>query len=107
MRDVGPYARVGRVADRENCAWVSTIFVRSGSKKATLTIREGSTILRGLTELCSIDKLKMPSRLKSMLCGKPSAMPFYQRLSRDIGSQAPPLFSHVLKKIREPGGEAM
>jgi hypothetical protein len=31
VRDVGPYARVGRVADRENCAWVSTIFVRSGS----------------------------------------------------------------------------
>jgi hypothetical protein len=31
VRDVGPYARVGRVADRENCAWVSTIFMRSGS----------------------------------------------------------------------------
>jgi hypothetical protein len=60
MRDVGPYASVGRVADRENCAWVSTIFMHSGSvwvkKKATLTICEGSTILRGLTELRSIDQ---------------------------------------------------
>ena len=55
VRDVGPYTRVGRVADRENCAWASAISERSGltrvKKKAILTISEGSTILRGLTEL--------------------------------------------------------
>ena len=28
--DVGPYTRVGRVADRENCAWANTIFECSG-----------------------------------------------------------------------------
>ena len=51
---VGPYARVGRVADRENCVcyWASAIFKHSGSirvKKAILAISEGSIILRGLT----------------------------------------------------------
>ena len=54
------YTRVGRVADRENCAWASAIFERSGSiqvkKKATLTVSEGSTILRGLAELRLIDR---------------------------------------------------
>ena len=55
VRDVGPYTRVGRVADRENCAWASAIFERSGSiqvrRKSTLLINEGSTILRDLAEL--------------------------------------------------------
>ena len=31
VRDVGPYTRVGRVADRENCMWASHIFKRSSS----------------------------------------------------------------------------
>ena len=88
MRDVGPYTRVGRVADHENCAWVSTIFERSGSIwEATLTISEGSTILRGLAEL-TFDRPKMPTGLKLMLCGKASAAPFGQHLSRDFRSQA-------------------
>ena len=59
MRDVGPYARVGRVADHENCTWVSVIFECSGSvrvkKKATLTISEGGTMF---------DRPKMPSRFE-------------------------------------------
>ena len=75
MRDVGPYTRVGRVVGRENYAWVSTIFKRSGSilvkKKATLTSSEGSTILRGLAELCLIDRRRQTG-LKSTLCSNPS-----------------------------------
>ena len=64
MCDVGPYTRVGRVADHENCAWVSTIFERSGSIwEATLTISEGSTILRGLAEL-TFDRPKTPNRFE-------------------------------------------
>ena len=51
MGDVGPYVRVERVVDRENFAWASAIFKRSGltrvKKKAILTISESSTILRG------------------------------------------------------------
>ena len=91
MRDVGPYTRVGRVADRENCAWASAFFERSGSirvkKKAALTISEGSTILKGLPELCLIDQ-RCQTGLKSTLCGKDSATPFCQRLSRDFRYQA-------------------
>ena len=48
MRDIG------RVADHENCMWASAIFEHSGLtqvKMAIVTISEGSTILRGLTEL--------------------------------------------------------
>ena len=75
MRDVGPYTRVGRVAGRENYAWVSTIFKHSGSilvkKKATLTSSEGSTILRGLAEPCLIDRRRQTG-LKSTLCSNPS-----------------------------------
>ena len=44
VQDIGPYARVGRVAARENCVWASAIFKHSGSvwvkKKATLSVRE-------------------------------------------------------------------
>ena len=91
MRDVGPYARVGRVVDCENCAWASAIFECSGSvrmkKKATLTISEGSTILRGLAELHLINQ-RCQAGLKSTLCGKASATPFCQRLSRDFRYQA-------------------
>ena len=91
MRDIGPYTRVGRVADRENCAWASVIFERSGSirvkKKATLTVSEGSTILRGVAELRLIDQ-RCQTGLKSTLCGKASATPFCRHLSRDFRSQA-------------------
>ncbi len=91
MRDVGPYTWVGRVADRENCAWASTIFERSGSiwvkKKATLTINEGSTILTGLATLRLIDQRRQTG-LKSTLCSKASTTPFCQHLSRDFRSQA-------------------
>ena len=42
VRDVGPYTRVGRVVDRENCAGASAVFERSGSmwvrRKAMLII---------------------------------------------------------------------
>ena len=90
MRDIGPYTRVGRVADRENCMWASTILEHSGSiavkKKATLTISEGSTILRGLTELRLIDQ-RHQTGLKSTLCGKASVTPFCQHLSHDFRSQ--------------------
>ena len=59
MHDVTPYTRVGRVVDRENCAWASVIFEHSGltqvKKKAIQTISEGSTILRGFIELCLKD----------------------------------------------------
>ena len=91
MRDVGPYTRVGRVADCENCAWASAIFERSGSirvkKKATLTISERSTILRGLAELRLVDQ-RCQTGLKSTLYGEASATPFCQRLSRDVRYQA-------------------
>ena len=101
MCDVDPYTRVGRVADRENCVWVSTIFERSGSikvkKKATLTISEGSTILRGLAELRLIDQRRQTG-LKSTLCGKASVAPFCQHLSHDFRSQAPSCFFLQVKK---------
>ena len=90
MCDVGPYTRVGRVVDSENCASASMIFERSGSipvkKKATLIVSEGSTILRDLAELRLIDQGRQTG-LKSMLCSKVSAMPFCQHLSRDFRSQ--------------------
>ena len=67
------------------------IFERSGSirvkKKAILTISEGSTILRGPAELRLIDQRRQTG-LKSTLCGKASATPFCQHLSRDFRSQA-------------------
>ena len=87
MRDVGRYTRVGRVADRENCVWPIAIFKRSGSiwvkKKATLTISEGSMILRGLAELHLIDQRRQIG-LKSTFCGKASATSFCQHLSREL-----------------------
>ena len=68
MHDVAPYTRVGRVADRENCVWASAIFERSGltqaKMKAILTISEGSTILRGLTEICLKHHAKMTNRFE-------------------------------------------
>ena len=55
------------MVDRENFAWASAIFERSGSiwvkKKATPTISEGSTILRGLAELRLIDQRCFAARL--------------------------------------------
>ena len=110
MRDVGPYTRVGRVADRENCTWASAIFEHSGSiwvkKKATLTISEGSTILRGIAELRLINQRRQTG-LKSMLCGKASAMPFCQHLSCDFRSQALSRFFPASEKGWEgPGDEA-
>ena len=86
------------MADGENCTWASTIFERSGSiwvkKKATLTISEGSTILRGLAELRLIDQ----RRQSGLLCGKASAMPFCQHLSRDFRSQTLSCFFLQVKK---------
>ena len=54
-RDLGgPYTRVGRVADRENCTWANAIFEHSGSTRVkilkTMTITEDSTVLEGLVE---------------------------------------------------------
>ena len=78
MRDVAHilgymYIPVGRVADRENCAWASAIFERSGSiavrKKATLTISEDSTILIGIAELRLIDQ-RHQTGLKSTLAAR-------------------------------------
>ena len=106
MHDVGPYTRLGREVDHESCAWASTTFNRSGSirmkKKATLTISEGSMILRGLTELHLIDQ-RCQTGLKSMLCGKASATPFCQQLSRDFRSQA---LSHFFLQVKKAGDEA-
>ena len=89
--DIGPYTRVRRVADHENYTWASAIFECSGSirvkKKAILTISEGSTILRGLTELRLIDQ-RCQTGLKSTLCSKASATPFCQCLSREFRYQA-------------------
>ena len=79
------------MVDHENCSWASVIFECSGSiqvkKKATMTISEGSTILSGLVELRLIDQ-RHQTGLKSMLCGKASAMPICQYLSHDFRSQA-------------------
>ena len=79
------------MADRKNCACASAIFERSGSirvkKKATLTISEGSTILRGLAELRLVDQ-RCQTGVKSTLCGKASTTPFCQRLSRDFRYRA-------------------
>ena len=98
---MGPYTKVGRVADRENYTWASVIFECSGSirmkKKATLTISEGSTILRGIAELRLIDQ-RHQTGLKSMLCSKASATPFCQHLSRDFRSQALSRFFLQVKK---------
>ena len=93
---LGPYTRVGRVADRENCAWASAIFKHSGSvQKATPTISEGSTIL---AELHLIDQ-RCQTGLKSMLCGKAGATPFCQHLSCDFRSR-------VLSRFFPAGVEA-
>ena len=55
MTYVGPYTRVGRVADCENCAWAKAIFECSGSTQERtmkiMTMTEGSTSLKGLVEL--------------------------------------------------------
>ena len=79
MCDVGPYTRVGRVADCEDCVLVSVIFEHSSSiwakKKATVIINEGGMILRGITDLHFIDQ-RCQIDFKSTLCGKPSATPF-------------------------------
>ncbi len=60
MRDVGPYTRIGRVANHENCMWASAIFERSGSiqvkKKATLTISEAVQSLEALHSYISSTK---------------------------------------------------
>ena len=99
--DVGPYTRVGRVADREICAWASAIFKRSGSirmkKKTTLTISKGSMILRGIKELRLIDQ-RHQTGLKSTLCGKASATPFCQHLSHDFRSQ---VLSHFFLQVKK------
>ena len=91
------------MADRENCLWACAIFERSGSiavkKKATLTISEGSTILRGLAELRLIDQ-RCQTGLKLMLCGKASTTPFCQHLSCDFRSQALSFFFLQVKKLR-------
>ena len=67
------------MADRENCAWESTIYERSGliqvRRKATQINNEGRKILRGLVELCFINQ-RYQVDLKSMFCSEPSAMPF-------------------------------
>ena len=39
-----------------------------------------------------------------MLCGKPGATPFFQRLSRDIGSQAPLFSLACVEKYRGAWG---
>ena len=89
------------MVDRENCTWASAIFERSGSvrvkKKATLTIIEGSMILRGLAGLRLFDQ-RRKTGLKSMLCGKASATPFSQHLSHDFRSQAPSHFFPASEK---------
>ena len=89
------------MADHENCTWASVIFERSGSirvtMKVTLTISEGSTILRGLAEVCLIDQ-RCQTGLKSTFCGKASATPFCQHLSRDFRSQALSRFFLQVKK---------
>ena len=70
--------RVGRVADRENCAWASVIFERSGStrvkKETTFTLSEGSTILGGLIKLRMINQ-RWQIGLKSTICGGACVMP--------------------------------
>ena len=63
------------------------LWFNTGEKEATLTISEGSTILRGPAELRLIDQRRQTG-LKSTLCGKASTTPFCQHLSRDFRSQA-------------------
>ena len=72
-------------------------------KKATLTISEGNTILRGLAELRLVDQ-RCQTGLKSTLCGEASATPFCQCLSRDFRYQA---LSRLFPASEEgPGDEA-
>ena len=59
----------------------------STGEKEGYTISEGSTIPRGLAELRLIDQ-RCQAGLKSTLCGRASATPFCQRLSRDFRYQA-------------------
>ena len=60
------------------------------ARKEGEPISEGSTILRGRTELRLIDQ-RCQTGLKLMLCSKASATPFCQHLSRNFRSQARPL----------------
>ena len=151
MTYMGPYTRVQRLEDNEDCGWVSITFKHSDltrvQKKATLTSYEqgyrtcrvpgkhpwvlkhnswfqlawvltrdinciylygscysaplkfgtwvltrewalcpghyGSTILRGLTELCLTDQ-RWQTGLKLMLSGEASVTQFCQCLSRDF-----------------------
>ena len=59
-------------------------------------------ILKGFAELCLI-KQSCQTGLKSMLCGKASAMAFCQHLSRDLRYQALSFFLHVKKAEKDPG----
>ena len=94
------------MTDCENFAWASMIFEHSGlirvKKKATLTISKGNMILRGLAELRLIDQ-RCQTGLKLTLCGKASAMPFCQHLSRDFRSQALSRFFFLQVKKAERG----
>ena len=74
-------------------------------KKAMLTIREGSMILRGLTELCSIDKRCQVG------CNRCSVASLVQRRFSNVyhvilDPRLPSFLSRVLKNIGEPGDEA-
>ena len=80
MCDVGPYTRVGRVADSETWVWARAIFEHSGSVlvrgKATLIVNQGSTIYRGLVELLSINQV-CKIDLKLTLYSEPSTTPSF------------------------------
>ena len=93
---IGPYTRVGRVADRENCPQVSYILKRSSStwvKDLTSNaFGECSAIVWGPTERC-FKTQTMPTGLKSLVIGHAfpiaSCQSVMQCLARGFGYQAP------------------
>ena len=53
MRDVGPYTRVGRVADRENCALAGNVCTCHPAHVSAHTIQAGQSVDVGLSSSLS------------------------------------------------------
>ena len=90
--------KIARGGERD----IRALWFNTGEKEG-YTISEGSTILRGLAELCLIDQ-RHQTGLKLTLCGKASATPFCQHLSCDFRSQALSRFFLQVKKLRGAWG---
>ena len=97
MRDIGPYTRVGRVADHENCAWASHIFERSSSTwmedMMPTPSSECSRILEGLKSPCLINWSSGPIQNQRLLTASLSWR--HANICHMTLHPRPPLFSRV------------